>query len=228
MLRRMSAMERTLAPFLISQDWEPFFPMYNSGVFSSRWPSGDKTIWTIVNRNEYNITGYQMELPFQEGMRYYDLYHGRELTPVKNGNKVILSFELELKGFGCVLAAKAAPDSSILSLMTRMKGLTALPLASFSNESKILTQRIIPIERTKPSSKVPLGMIKIPAGEFNFKVQGIAIEGANAIGVDVQYPWEDFPRQYHQHVMSLKSFWIDKYPVTNAQVKIFLDATNFL
>jgi formylglycine-generating enzyme required for sulfatase activity len=227
MLRRMSALERTLAPFLISQDWEPFFPMSNSGVFSSRWPSGDKTIWTIVNRNEYNITGYQMELPFQEGMRYYDLYHGIELTPVKNGNKVILSFELELKGFGCVLAAKAAPDSSILSLMTRMKGLTALPLASFSNESKILTQRIIPIERTKPSSKAPLGMIKIPAGEFNFKVQGIAIEGANAIGVDVQYPWEDFPRQYHQHVMSLKSFWIDKYPVTNAQFKIFLEATNY-
>jgi iron(II)-dependent oxidoreductase len=227
MLRRMSAMERTLAPFLISQDWEPFFPMSNSGVFSSRWPSGEKTIWTIVNRNEYNITGYQMELPFQEGMRYYDLYHGREITPVKNGNKVILSFELELKGFGCVLAAKAAPDSSILSLMTKMKGLTALPLASFSNESKILTQRIIPIERTKPSSKVPPGMIKIPAGEFNFKVQGIAIEGANAIGVDVQYPWEDFPRQYHQYVMSLKSFWIDKYPVTNAQFKIFLDATNY-
>ncbi len=227
MLRRMSAMERTLAPFLISQDWEPFFPMSNPGVFSSRWPLGDKTIWTIVNRNEYNITGYQMELPFQEGMRYYDLYHGSELTPVKNGNKVILSFELELKGFGCVLAVKAAPDSSILSLMARMKGLTALPLASFSNESKILTQRILPIERTKPSPKVPLGMIKIPAGEFNFKVHGIEIEGANAIGVDVQYPWEDFPRQYHQHIMSLKSFWIDKYPVTNAQFKIFLDATNY-
>jgi len=169
MLRRMAVLERALAPFLVSQDWEPFFPMYNYGVFASRWPSGDKTLWTIVNRNEYNINGYQMELNAQEGMHYFDLYHGNELTPVKNGNRVILSFDLELKGFGCVLASKTTPDSSVLSLMARMKALSALPLANFKDEPEVLKQQIVQIDKIKPSSQVPAGMVKIPAGNFNLK-----------------------------------------------------------
>ncbi len=57
--------------------------------------------------------------------------------------------------------------------------------------------------------------------------QGIEIEGFNDIGVDVQYPWEDTPRRFHEHPMQIKSFWIDKYPVTNAQFKKFLDATHY-
>jgi formylglycine-generating enzyme required for sulfatase activity len=57
-------------------------------------------------------------------------------------------------------------------------------------------------------------------------VEGIEIEGFNDIGVDVQYPWEDTPRRFHDHPMHLKSFWIDKYPVTNAQFKKFIDVTH--
>ena len=33
--------------------------------------------------------------------------------------------------------------------------------------------------------------VKIPAGDYIFRVQGIEIEGFNDVGVDVQYPWED-------------------------------------
>ena len=70
-------------------------------------------------------------------------------------------------------------------------------------------------------------MVKIPEADFDFKVEGIEIEGFNDIGVDVQYPWEDTPRRFHDHPMHVKSFWIDKYPVTNAQFKKFLDATHY-
>jgi len=56
-------------------------------------------------------------------------------------------------------------------------------------------------------------MVRIPEGDFEFRVEGIEIEGFNDIGVDVQYPWEDTPRRFHDHPMHLKSFWIDKYPV---------------
>ena len=70
-------------------------------------------------------------------------------------------------------------------------------------------------------------MIKIPAGEYLFKVKGIEIEGGDDIGVDVQYPWENSPRRFHEHFMDMKSFWIDKYPVTNEQFKKFLAETNY-
>jgi formylglycine-generating enzyme required for sulfatase activity len=70
-------------------------------------------------------------------------------------------------------------------------------------------------------------MIKIPAGDFDFRVEGIEIEGFDDIGVDVQYPWENTPRRFHNHPMQIDSFWIDKYPVTNAQYKQFLAATHY-
>jgi formylglycine-generating enzyme required for sulfatase activity len=53
------------------------------------------------------------------------------------------------------------------------------------------------------------------------------LKGSNDIGVDVQYPWEDSPRRFHKHTKRVKSFWIDNYPVANAQFKKFLDATHY-
>ena len=49
----------------------------------------------------------------------------------------------------------------------------------------------------------------------------------NDIGVDVQYPWEDTPRRFHEHRMQIKPFYMDKYPVTNAEFKKFLEATHY-
>jgi formylglycine-generating enzyme required for sulfatase activity len=45
--------------------------------------------------------------------------------------------------------------------------------------------------------------------------------------VDVQYPWEDAPRRHHLKTLEMKPFYIDKFPVTNAEFKKFLDTTHY-
>src|SRR5262249_44519265 len=94
-IRRVATIERGLAPFFTSKDWEPFYPMQAYGVFASRWPLGAQTLWTIVNRNAYDLDRPQMTVPFAEGMRYFDLYHGIELQARHDGDKAVLSFPLE-------------------------------------------------------------------------------------------------------------------------------------
>ena len=226
--RRVAAIERAVAPFLSSIEWEPLAPMLRFGVFASRWPLDHQTVWTIVNRNEFDVEGQEIELQPEEGMRYFDLYHGTELKPEHNAlGKTVLSFTVEAHGYGALLAARTAPNAGIQTLMSKMKEMSAKPLASYSHEWRVLPQQIVPIAATKPPTSSPAGMMKIPAGEFLFKVQGIEIEGSNDIGVDVQYPWEDSPRRFHEHPMPVKSFWIDTYPVTNAQFKKFLDSTHY-
>jgi len=61
-------------------------------------------------------------------------------------------------------------------------------------------------------------------GDFVFTVHGTEIEGGGPDpGVDVQYPWEDSPRRFSRRTsMEIKPFFIDKFPVTNAQFKQFL------
>jgi len=139
----------------------------------------------------------------------------------------VLSFPIEAHGFGAILASKDGPDAKTQDLMARMKKMTAQPLSSYSDEWKPLLQQLVDVPATKPATAIPDGMLKIPAGDYVFKVQGIEIEGFNDVGVDVQYPWEDTPRRFHEHRMHIHAFLMDKYPVTNAQFKKFLDATHY-
>jgi gamma-glutamyl hercynylcysteine S-oxide synthase len=225
--RRMATMERGVAPFLVSPDWEPFYPMHMYGVFASRWPLEDQTVWTIVNRNEYDVQGQQITVPTQQGMRYFDLYHGVELTAEHTGGDSVLSFSLEAHGYGMILATPNEPSAAMRQLMTTMKSMTSSPLTSFSHEWKTMPQHLIAIPSTRPEPAAAQGMVRIPGGEFLFKVQGIEVEGSDDVGVDVQYPWEDTPRRFHEHRMDLKPFDMDKYPVTNAEFKKFLDAAHY-
>jgi len=226
--RRAATIERAVAPFLVSPGWEPMSPMLRYGVFASRWPLNDQTVWTIVNRNEYDVDGQQMEVPSGSGTRYFDLYHGTELKAQRDPlGRSVLTFPIEAHGYCAILATKTEPDATLQKLMSEMKQLTAQPLASFSHEWKVLPQQIVPIAATKAPKVTPSGMIKIPECDFLFKISGIEIEGSNDIGVDVQYPWEDAPRRFHEYPMHIKSFYIDKFPVTNLEFKGFLDTTHY-
>jgi formylglycine-generating enzyme required for sulfatase activity len=111
--------------------------------------------------------------------------------------------------------------------MERMKDGTARPLSSYSNEWKTLPQQLVEITPTKPAASAPGNMVKISGADYLFKVQGIEIEGFDDIGVDVQCPWEDMPRRFHEHRISIKPFYIDKYPVTNAEFKKFLEGAHY-
>ena len=225
--RRIATIERGVAPFLISAEWEPFSPTHLYGVFASRWPLNGETVWTFVNRNEYDVTGRQISIPAQDGMRYFDLYHGEELKPERDGDNDVLSFPIEAHGFGAILATNSAPDSKMQDLMARMKMMTGRSLSSYDDVWKPLPQQLVDIPATKPATTIPDGMVKIPGGDYVFKVQGIEIEGFNDIGVDVQYPWEDMSRRFHEHRMHVHAFLMDKYPVTNADFKKFLDTNHY-
>jgi formylglycine-generating enzyme required for sulfatase activity len=225
--RRVAAIERAVARFLVSQDWEPFYPMRRYGVYASRWPLDKQTVWTIVNRNEYNVGGLQMSVSHEPGMRYFDLYHGVEVKPVMEGNDAVLDFTTEAHGYGAILAVAGDPDASLRDLMARMAQMTEKPLSSYSHEWTHLPQKLVDIPPTKPVGSAPEGMIRVDGGAYNFKVEGIEIEGTDDVGVDVQYPWEDSPRRFHEHPMEIKPFYIDKYPITNAQFRKFLDASHY-
>jgi formylglycine-generating enzyme required for sulfatase activity len=225
--RRMATIERGIAPFLNSQDWEPFYPMHLYGVFASRWPLGDRTVWTIVNRNEYDVNARQMSVPHKDGMRYFDLYHGTEIKPDAENGEDVLSFATEAHGYSAILAQPGEPDGHLRELLGSMKQMTAKPLSDYSHEWKALPQQLVQIQPTAPASSAPEGMVRIPGGDYLFRIEGIEIEGSDDIGVDVQYPWETSARRFHEHRMDIKPFYMDKYPVTNAEFKTFLDATHY-
>jgi formylglycine-generating enzyme required for sulfatase activity len=225
-LRRIAAIERAYQSLLISPGWEPNVYTQQFGIFASRWPSEQSTLWTVVNRNHYPVLGPQLAVTYKEGARYFDLWHGVEIAPAKENGASVLSFDLEPSGYGAILETTVA-DAKLRNLLQTMRALAQKPLSSFSSEWHSLPQHIVEIPTTKPAASTPPGMARIPEANFTFRVNGIEIEGMNDEGVDFQYPWEPSARRFHEQTVHIKSFWIDKYPVTNADFKKFLDATHY-
>ncbi|HEY6372294.1 MAG TPA: formylglycine-generating enzyme family protein [Candidatus Sulfotelmatobacter sp.] len=226
--RRVATIERAFASYLVSRAWEPMAPMLRYGVYASRWPHAEQCLWTIVNRNEYDVDGDQMEVVVGQGVHFYDIYHGVELKPRARGaDGWVLSFPIEAKGYGAIFSIDQEPTAHLQDLLSKMKQMTGAPLSNFSHEWKFLPQRIVPIQPTAPARATPEGMLKISAADFDFDVAGIEVEGLNDMDVDVQYPWENSPRRFHSHPIHIDSFYIDKYPVTNAQFKKFIDAAGY-
>ena len=226
-LLRFTRIERVMADYLISREWEPHAAVLQEGIFASRFPGAAGTLWTIVNRNEYNVSGAQIEIESQSGMRYYDLWHGTELTPAIAKGKASLSFDLEALGYGAVLATREPLSGKVRELLAYMAERSKRPLSSYSRQWEPVPQTLVEIPATHASPSPPEGMVLIPAGEYDFQVSGIEIEGGNDPGVDVQYPWEDAARRYHRHRMHLASFYMDRTLVTNAEFLKFVNATHY-
>ncbi|MCW3819041.1 SUMF1/EgtB/PvdO family nonheme iron enzyme [Micromonospora sp. DR5-3] len=228
--RRVAAIERMLPDLLVSEGWEPHTPTVRSqDIFASKWPApSGQTLWTIVNRGTADVSGDQIVVPHQPGQRYYDLWHGTELTPHVQGDQATLAFPIEGMGFGAVLASRPQDlPKHFTQFLTTMRHSAQRPLASFSTENTVLTQKMTSIAPTRHVAKAPAGMVYVPGANYQYGVRGTEIEGGNRAGVDVQYPWETEPGRYHARTIPVQPFYIDRTPITNAQFKRFLDTTGY-
>jgi len=227
-LKRMATLYRALAPMLVSLHWRPYAPTLQAGVFASAFPLGGRQLWTIVNRNEYVVDGEQICVEHVEGTRYFDVWNGNEVQPRIDGDKAVFSVSVEARGFGALLAVVAGEATADLApLLQRMAELAHTPLQSLDKTWKPLAQQLVDIAPTPRAATAPEGMVEIPAGDFDFVVGGVEVEGQTWAGLDVQYPWEDVPRREHRRRMAMKRFFMDRTPVTNAQFHAFVQATAY-
>jgi gamma-glutamyl hercynylcysteine S-oxide synthase len=124
-VRRIGRIERRFAGNLVSADWEPHTPTLQTGIYASKWPGSDRTLWTIVNRNEFDVDGPQIAIRQHAGQRYFDLWHGTELTPLTRGNSLEFSFPMEANGYGAMLAIDAAAvDTDLNTFLAGMHELS--------------------------------------------------------------------------------------------------------
>jgi formylglycine-generating enzyme required for sulfatase activity len=227
-LRRLATLQRKFAELFVSLDWEPYATTVQQGVFASKFPAADRTLWSIVNRNEYDMSGEQLVVPHRDGRRYYDLWNGEQFEPRVVDGQAFVSLKLETRGYGAVLGVeRGVKVEGLDQFLRQMQELSRVSLQTLSNSWHALPQQMVQIAPTKPVAIVPPGMVTIPAGEFDFVVTGIEIEGYTWKGLDFQYPWENSARRSHRQRMTMPSFHIDKYPVTNAQYREFINATGY-
>lgn len=224
-LRRVAIVQRHFADLLVSPGWRPYEPTLQAGIFASRWPGNGRTLWTLINRQEYAVDGEQLAVPHVPGTVYFDVWNGRRIDPPIGAGQAILSCPIEPNGFAAFLADTTGMD--LEDLLATMRRHAETPLSSLPAVWTPAKQTLVPVTPTRRHDMLPEAMIAIPAAAFDFQVRGVVIEGYQAAGVDVQYPWEDVSRRAHRHRVDIQPFAIDRHPVTNAQFKAFLDDSGF-
>lgn len=228
-IKRIAAIYRQFPGVWNSAGWRPHVPTLQKGVFASLFPGTDIWIYTLVNRDSADCNGRQLRVSYEEGLRYFDLWHGRELAVRREGNMATLEFSVEGRGYGAVLAARSyALDSSFFRWLSQMRMRGSRPLKDYPADWSPLEQRIAPIGSMEVG-KDREGMVFIPGTEkYLFESKGVMIEGDDLpTAMGVQHPWEKHPSRNQQHMMRISSFYMDEYPVTNRQFKSFMDATHY-
>ncbi|MBC7400436.1 MAG: SUMF1/EgtB/PvdO family nonheme iron enzyme, partial [Mucilaginibacter sp.] len=228
-IRRISAIYHHYPDVWSSNDWEPYITVSQKGIFASKFPGKSRTIYTFINRDSTGVNGEQITLPYHKNEKYYDLWNGKQLNPEIKAGNAVLSFGIEGHGYGAVMVANNAVNPSELNFLKTMAAMSQRKLKNFSMAWKPISQEMVPIVNTKTPIKDPDGMIKITGTDsYQFESVGVMIEGnelPTALGV--QHQWETHPSRSQKHTLSVKTFYIDKYPVTNKQFKAFLTASKY-
>ena len=168
--RRVATIERGVAPFLVSKEWEPYIPTHRtaslpaSGRRENR-PSGPSSI-------EMNTTlpGGRFRFLCQRDTLFRSLSRRRVDARARRWQTRACASPFEAHGYGAVLATQGDPTRRFVQLMREMKPMTAKPLASYSHEWKPLPQQLVEIPKSKAASTAPEGMVMISARRF--RIQG--------------------------------------------------------
>ena len=79
-LRRAATLLRGVSEMISSADWEPHVATLQEGVYATRFPGKDRTLWLLVNRTDKTANGAQLTVP--KSGKFIDLWHGAELGVV--------------------------------------------------------------------------------------------------------------------------------------------------
>ena len=227
-LRAMLPIQRRYAAIFASEGWTPLVPTQTPGVYASLWEGNGLRVWTVVNRNPKAVDGALLNVPARAGDGYFDLVAGREARQHATEGSVTLSGRLEPRGIGAFLAGGAKDRgkdfSQFLANQARVSAAANFDAATPQRET-----RPVAVEPTSKVAKVPPGMVAIPGGTVELKIEMRARE----CGFYESTPppkhklggsdnTESFPRR-----VVFKPYAIDETLVTNAQFAEFIKAAGY-
>lgn len=202
-IRRLSSILRQFQYIWNTPQWIPHIPVaLQDGIYVSQFSVDSDMMWTLVNRNSENVTGDQIEIPYDATLTYLDVYHGVKLTPVSIsgihdsfntssllGGNATFAFDIEAGGFVAIYATPYI-SSNLSSFLSKMNNMTQTALASYSTTWEPIPQTMVP-NPPAPVSSLPKGMVEIPGtSNYQFISKGIEIEGINFGEVSLIIRWK--------------------------------------
>ena len=78
-----------------SKNYSPLIPVTTDKIYANKWTEGDKIIYTIYSLLPEGYKGLLFEVTPKENTHFVDLWHHKELTPVKKDGKYYVEAEVD-------------------------------------------------------------------------------------------------------------------------------------
>jgi len=249
MWRRAANILHAFAPLFASEAWDPFYPTLSPTLHANRWPGARATVYTLVKDDTSIWQGFRvdamrtplLEVPYQAGVDYYDLWNGRPMEAERIGDKVRLSGMIDRTSrLGCVLAIeRAKADGEFRDFLERQRqeALRGVPSDDPRNAVRsVIDPEPVSPTRPAPASQSPRGMVYVPGGTRHFHIEHR--RGEFGCYPDPGTPadlWEEFLWGFEFSAtliheigpLAIAPYHIDQAEVTNAEFKRFLEATGY-
>jgi formylglycine-generating enzyme required for sulfatase activity len=229
-LRSMLPIQRRFTRLFDGDGWIPLVPSELPGVFASLWEDNDLRLWTLVNRTENTCEGPLLNAPFKPDHRYFDLVVGREVTSKSEGERVLFHGLIPPRGIGGFLSGtNKALGADFNRFLAQQAGLNSNSV--FDTNGPQLETRLLPVMSSAPQSRLPQGMVEIPATiielSINMRVRECGFykslpPAGHNLADSFTFQVQNFRRR-----ATLKRFAMDEMLVTNAQFARFLATSHY-
>jgi len=267
--------QRENSPSFLQKNWEPLIHTLSGGIYVNKWPSEDKTLYTIFSLIPGGYNKPLFEVNSKPGFHLIDLWNHEPVAMDTLNSRLFARADLEAfaekylgtnnEGAAGVIAefpklleitfnlpadqlTFSAPRGDKIRIWAGMPGYqgkykdfssgqqTIRLMEEFGREEGkyvvqlfedeiLLDENIVSfapasarliskVEKTKSYSGTPQGMVRIPAGTFRMETEN----GDEFI---------PYPGLLATKEVSMPSFYMDQFPVTNKQFKRFLDENGY-
>lgn len=227
-LKTMYGIQHYFSNIFTSDKW---IPLVNNillpNVYANLWYDDNCQLWTIVNRAYVQAEGALLQITPDTDYVYYDLVKGQEVFPNESG---IIEGQIIPRGIGCILAfrKKKLPGdfNKFLSLQAAI-----YKEKTYKIESPQLEAVLKPVSVTKLYKNVPRNMVVVDEYKGEIPVTFNCREVGYYHSLEYDFinrgPYAPHQKVTFSRDVKVERIAIDSSPVTNAQYKEFLDATDY-
>ncbi len=94
-LGRTTRILREHSPNFNARGFTPLLPTSRDSIYVNAWPDGEKTLFTVFSLIPEGYKGPLIEVDPDPGFHFVDLWHHRELTPFRQGERLWVEAETE-------------------------------------------------------------------------------------------------------------------------------------
>lgn len=228
LLRRCVWLLREHAGAFQDPHWQPYTATLADGVYAHRWRRGRAVVHTLLNAGAEAHAGPLLKVarrdPAGFPLRHYDVWNGQELTVTEQDGAAVVSLPLPPGSAGCVVSAPA--DAAV---RFPPPAAAAGPESAPAHRARVTVadHRPHPAPPSPPvtAGAAPADMCRLEGGPYTMLVRhnvAAVMEGACYGNQDHHRATAHPPQEF-----DLRSFWIDRTEVTNAQFKAFLEDTGY-